>query len=57
MNIEDYSDDELLQSIVAEIAKATAELKCAQGDVNKAQSRLKFALLAANIIKDRKDDK
>jgi len=42
------SDKELLESIVAEIAKATNEIKCARGDIDKAQSRIKFLLVLAH---------
>lgn len=54
MDIKDYSDDELLQSLEAEIAKTTNELRCLQGDAEKISSRLRFALLALHVIKDRK---
>ena len=54
MDIKDYTTDELLQSMEAEIAKATSELRCLQGDAEKISSRLRFALLALHIIKDRK---
>jgi len=50
------SDQELTQTLIAEIAKATNEIKCAQADLNKAQSRLKFILVVAhNLIERQKD--
>lgn len=50
------SDLELLQSLLAEMAKANNEIKCAQADLNKAQNRMKFLLLLANTLIDRQKD-
>jgi hypothetical protein len=50
------SDLELLQSLLAEMAKANNEIKCAQADLNKAQNRMKFLLLLANTMIDRQKD-
>ena len=50
------SDKELLQSLVAEIAKATNEIKCARGDIDKAQSRIKFLLVVAHTLIERHGD-
>lgn len=44
---------EILQSIEPEIAKAQNEIKCAEGDVRKAQSRLAFILSAIHNLKTR----
>jgi hypothetical protein len=57
MDLKDYSDKDLLQSIEAEIAKATNELRCLQGDAEKIASRLRFSLLALHVIKDRKEQR
>jgi hypothetical protein len=57
MDLDQYSDEDLLQSIEAEIAKSLGELKCAQGDINKINSRLKFALVALHTIKRKQQDK
>jgi hypothetical protein len=54
--LDSKSDRELLHSLVAEIAKATNEIKCAQADLNKAQSRLKFILVMAHTMIDRQKD-
>ena len=54
--IDKKSDLELLQSLLAEMAKANNEIKCAQADLNKAQNRLKFLLLLANTLIDRTQD-
>lgn len=50
------TDKELLQSLVAEIAKATNEIKCARGDIDKAQNRIKFLLVLAHELIDRQGD-
>ena len=57
MDLERYTDDELLQSIEAEVAKALNELRCLQGDADKINGRLRFALAATHAIKDRKDQR
>ena len=54
--LDSKSDSELLHSLVAEIAKATNEIKCAQADLNKAQSRLKFILVVTHTMIDRQKD-
>lgn len=54
--IDDKNDKELLTSLLAEIAKANNELKCARGDVEKAQGRIKFATLLLNKLIERKGD-
>lgn len=54
--LENKQDQELLQSLLSEIAKATNELRCAQGDLNKAQSRLSFTLALANELVNRQGD-
>ena len=54
MNIlENKSDEELLQSLLSESAKASNEIKCAKADVEKAQSRLSFCLVLINTMVDR----
>jgi hypothetical protein len=54
--LDSKSDKELLQSLVAEIAKATNEIKCAKGDIEKAQSRIKFLLVVAHTMLNRQGD-
>jgi hypothetical protein len=49
------TDDELLRSLLGEIAKARNELTCALGDINKAQSRLGFLVVLANELIVRHD--
>jgi hypothetical protein len=55
MDLERYSNAELLQALEAEIAKALNELRCLQGDADKVNSRLRFALAAVHGIKDKKE--
>ncbi len=57
MDVIDSKDDkELLQSLIAEIAKATNELRCARGDIDKANSRIKFANMLAHKLIERQGD-
>jgi hypothetical protein len=48
--------EQLMASLVGELAKATNELRCARQDVEKAQGRLTFALVLANELINRKRD-
>lgn len=50
------TDSELLHSLLAEIAKAGNEIRCAQGDLNKANNRLNFLIAVANELIDRNKD-
>lgn len=50
------TDKEILQSVLAETAKTTNELQCAQKDINKAQSRLSFLIVMANELIKRQGD-
>ena len=51
--IDSKTDKELLQSLLAEVAKARNELNCAQRDVDKAQSRLNFVIALVNRLIER----
>lgn len=55
MDLKDYNNDELLRSLEAEIAKSLGELRCLQGDADKINSRLRFALAVLHTVKERKD--
>lgn len=55
--IDKKTTPELMQSLLAETAKAANEVRHAQADLDKANSRLKFALLLANTIIDRQGDR
>lgn len=54
--LDSKSNKELLESLIAEIAKATNEIKCARGDIDKAQSRIKFLLVIAHTLIERQGD-
>lgn len=54
--LDSKSDEELLQSLVAEIAKAQNEIKCAQADLSKAQSRIRFLLVLTHTLINRQGD-
>lgn len=47
------TDKAILESLLAEIAKSTNEIRCAQRDINKATVRLQFAILAINTLIER----
>jgi hypothetical protein len=52
----DKSDKELLESLLAEVAKATNELRCGERDIKKANGRLQFAVMAINNMINRQED-
>ena len=52
--IDSKTDTDLLRSLLAEVAKATNEMRCAQGDIQKAQSRLQFTVAVINELIQRK---
>jgi hypothetical protein len=54
--IDKKSDKELIESLIAEIAKASNEIKCAKGDIEKAQSRIRFANLVLHTLIERQGD-
>jgi hypothetical protein len=49
------SDTELVQSLLAEVAKSRNEIKCAQEDIRKATSRLGFCIAILNEIINRQE--
>ena len=51
------TDNELLRSLVAEVAKANNELNCATNDLKKARSRISFLVVLTNKLIDREEDK
>jgi hypothetical protein len=55
MDLEDYSDEDLLKSLEAEVAKSLNEIRSAQGDIDKIKGRLRFALAVIHILKEPKD--
>ena len=50
------TDGELLQSVIAELAKAKNEINTAQRDLQKADSRIRFLLVLAHKLIDRQGD-
>lgn len=54
--LENKTDKEILLSILAEIAKAKNEIACAKADIQKAQSRISFLIVAANEMINRQGD-
>ena len=54
--LDNKTDAELIESLVAEAAKAASELRCATQDINKAHSRLAFSLMILNRLIERKAD-
>lgn len=52
--LDSKSDEELLKTIVGEIAKAGNEIKCARADLDKAANRQKFLLVLAHKLIERK---
>lgn len=55
MDLNQYSSEDLVKSVEAELAKALNELRCLQGDADKINSRVRFCLAALHIIKDKKE--
>jgi hypothetical protein len=54
--LDQKTDKELVRSIQAETAKATNELKCAEADIKKAATRLKFVVMLTHKLIDRTGD-
>ena len=53
--LDSKTDRELLKSLLAEIAKASNEIRCAQTDLTKAQSRLSFLIAVSNELISRQE--
>lgn len=54
--LETKTDQELEESLLAEIAKAQNEMSCARKDLDKAQGRLKFCIMLVNTLINRQGD-
>ena len=54
--LENKTDNELLQSLIAELAKATNEVKCARGDLEKANGRIRFLMAVTYELMNRQKD-
>lgn len=57
MDFNDLSRKDIIDSLVAETAKALNEVRHAQDDLNKADSRLRFILAALHNVRQRDTDK
>ena len=53
MDFNQLTTPELVDSILGEVAKTLSEIRHAQDDLDKAESRLKFALAVLHNIRDR----
>jgi hypothetical protein len=54
--IDRQTDEQLLRSLLAEVAKANNEINCATNDIKKARSRLSFLIVMINKLIDRQGD-
>lgn len=51
--LDSKTNNELLRSVLAEVAKARNEIACAKTDIDKASNRLSFLLAVVNELLDR----
>jgi hypothetical protein len=51
--LENKSTYELIESLLREAAKASAEIRCANQDIRKVENRLGFTVLLINVLLDR----
>ena len=54
--LDSKTDEELLASVLAELAKTSNELRCAKGDLEKMAGRLSFLLAVVNTMINRQKD-
>jgi hypothetical protein len=54
--LDEKTNEQLLKSLLEEIAKSRNEIRCAKSDIDKANSRLAFALVLINSLINRKED-
>lgn len=54
--LDSKTDEELLKSLVAELAKARNELACAKGDIDKISGRIGFLLAITHTMINRSKD-
>lgn len=50
------TDKELIASVIAELAKASSELRCARADIEKAQGRQRFLMAVLHELAGRDTD-
>lgn len=53
VDLQKYNDQQLRESMTAEVAKSINECKCALGDLDKLASRLRFLLVVLQELKNR----
>ena len=53
MDFNDVPRNAMMESLIAEVAKAMNEIRHAQDDLDKADSRLRFILAAIHNLKNR----
>ncbi len=51
--INDKSQIDLIDSLLAEVAKSQNEIRCAQRDLAKAHGRLSFAIMVLNRLREK----
>jgi hypothetical protein len=54
--LDSKTEEQLLKTLLEEIAKSRNEIRCAKNDIDKANSRLAFALVLINNLINRKED-
>ena len=54
--LDNKREEDLLDAMLPEIAKAQNEIRCARRDLEKATNRMSFILLIVNKLIDRKKD-
>jgi hypothetical protein len=54
--LQNKSTENLQQTMLAELAKSTNELRCATRDIEKASNRISFALVILNELLERDHD-
>jgi hypothetical protein len=54
--LDQKTDEELLKSLLAELAKSRNELACAKGDIEKIAGRIGFLLAVTNTLINRSKD-
>lgn len=55
--LENSSNEDIIKSSLAELAKASNELRCIKNDAEKVSNRVSFLLLLINTLADRLTDK
>lgn len=56
MIFDKLSEEDILKSLEAEVAKSISELKCLKRDAEQIDARLRFVLSAIHYLKNQVDD-